>query len=159
MAELIKLNLNFFKEKMMQTKYLYTALTTLTLLITGCASHEHRINPTGASNVVSGKMLHGGTRSSDQLIVEMAGKRFEGNLYIKKYVDWENVRKAYGSDSEHWHKITSGLDKDHHTSVGRAEIRSADGEVMQCKLMWTRSDRPEGECIDQAGKSLELRFE
>ena len=143
----------------MQTKYLYIALTTLTLLITGCASHEHKINPAGSSNVVSGKMLHEGSSSPDQLIVEMAGKSFEGNLDIKKHVDWENVRKAYGSNSEHWHRITSGLEKDHHTSVGSAEIKSADGEVMQCKIIWTRSDRPEGECIDQAGKSLELRFE
>ena len=143
----------------MQTKYLYTALTTLALLITGCASHEHKIIPAGSSNVVAGKMLHGGTSSPDQLIVEVAGKRFEGDLGIKKYVDWESVRKAYGSDSEHWHRITSSLDKDHHTSVGNAEIKSADGEVMQCKLIWSRSSRAEGECIDQAGKSLELRFE
>lgn len=143
----------------MQIKYIYTALTMLTLLITSCASHEHKTSSAGLNNVVSAKMLHGGTSSPDQLIVEMAGKRFEGKLDIKKYVDWENVRKAYGSDSKHWQRITSSLDKDHHTSVGRAEIKSANGETMQCKLMWTRSDSPEGECIDQAGKSLELRFE
>lgn len=143
----------------MQTNCLYTALTTLTLIITGCASHEHRINPTGSSDVVSANMFHGGTSSPDKLIVNMAGKRFEGNLEIKKYVDWQTVRKAYGSDSEHWHKITSSLDKDHHTSIGRAEIKSAGGETMQCKLIWARSHKPEGECIVQTGQSLELRFE
>lgn len=143
----------------MNTKYLHVALATLATLMTGCAGHEHKIISTNATNTVAGKMIHLNSNAPDLLIVEVAGKRFEGNLAIKKYVDWENIRKSYGSDSEHQHKISSSLDKDHHISVGRADIKSADGESMQCKLMWSKSDKPEGECINQIGKSLALRFE
>jgi hypothetical protein len=143
----------------MRTKYLCIAFIMPILLITGCASHEHKMSQPHPTNMVTGKMVHGNSSLPDQLIVEMAGKHFEGNLEIKKYVDWKNVRKTYGSDTKHWHKITSGLDKDHHISVGRAEIKSSDGDAMQCKAIWSRSDRPEGKCINQAGKSLDLSFE
>jgi hypothetical protein len=144
---------------MMRAKYLYIGFTALSVLITGCASHEHKLSQPNSSNMVTGKMVHGNPNSPDQLILEMAGKRFEGNLDIKKYVDWKNVRKAYGSDSDHWHRITAGLDKDHHISVGSSEIKSADGEAMLCKILWSRNYRPKGECFDQAGKPLTLHFE
>ncbi len=143
----------------MHTKYLVTAVACLSVLASGCATHEHKLSSSSANNIVVGKVIHGNPSLADQLIVETSGKRFEGELAIKKHLNWESVRKAYGSDSTHWQKIRSGQDKDHHTSVGTADIKSPDGEVMQCKLIWARSDRPEGECVDKTGKSLELRFE
>ncbi len=143
----------------MRVKYIHMVFTILTLLITGCAGHTHKLSQSNSTDMVTGKIVHGHPSSPDQLIVEIAEKRFEGNLDIKKYVDWKNVRKTYGYDSDHWHRITSGLDKDHHISLGSSEIKSADGEAMQCKLLWSRNYRPEGECINQAGKSLALRFE
>lgn len=130
------------------------------LLATGCATHEHKLNPLNDSeHAVAGRLEHGNIGSPDRLVLESKGKRFEGELDVKSHLNWQGIRKAYGSDSKHWNRIKSGLDKDHQIYVGTGAIKSADGDVMQCRLIWTRSDRPYGECADIAGSRHPLNFE
>lgn len=143
----------------MQTLTRFLNLSLIGIALTGCAAHQHRLDTSAdPDHLVSGHMEHRGLNSPDRLVVEMVGKRYEGELTVKQHVEWSKVRKAYGNDSKHWQRITSGQDKDHHTSVGTAEIKAADGDAMQCRLVWSRSDRPEGECVDQTGDVHPIDF-
>ncbi len=142
----------------MKHTHVHLAVLLTATLATGCATHEHKITNSDSANAISATLIHGNPSLPDQLVVEAGGKRYEGELTIKKHVEWSKVRKAYGSDSTHWQKIRSGQDKDHHTSVGTAEVKSGDGETMQCTLVWTRTDRPEGECLSQNGAPTPLHF-
>lgn len=143
---------------MIYSKQIYSFLTIVSLLTAGCASHEHKFSATDSAKMVSGILIHGGVASQDRLSIEISGKQFEGELSIKKQLNWEKIHRIYGSDSRHWARISSGLDKDHDVSVGTANVTSTDGEMMECILVWTNSDRPGGECINRAGESLSLQL-
>lgn len=139
------------------TRFLYLSL--MGIVLTGCAAHQHRLDVSAdPEHLVSGHMEHMGLDSPDLLVVETVGKRYEGELSVKQQLDRSKVRKAYGSDSKHWQRITSGLDRDHHTSVGTAEIKADDGDSMKCRLAWSRADKPAGECVDLAGEVHPIVF-
>jgi hypothetical protein len=142
----------------MKHTHVHLAVLLTVTLATGCATHEHKINNSDSANAVSATLIHGNPSLPDRLVVEAGVKRYEGELTVKKHLEWSKVRKTYGLDSKHWQKISSGLDKDHHTSVGIAEAKSSDGETMQCRLVWTRTDHPEGECVSQNGTPIPLHF-
>lgn len=150
---------NSYKKIMRSLLNVCPLFALITMLTAGCATHEHRLNPIGSAPVVYGKMIHSNISTPDRLIVETANQHFTGDLVVREHVDWEKLRKTYRSNIRHWRRITSGLDKDHQTYIGTAELKSAGGEMLRCRLAWSRSDKPEGECTDQSGTSFKIKFD
>ena len=128
-------------------RLLATSLGTIAVVyLAGCGPHIHTLAPGSADAVLAGHLVHGGSTESNLLVVEVGGKHFEGGFSVETTQNWTELRERYRSNSRHWDRIVSGLDRDHEVKMARAELRSADSDSLVCKLVWRVGTNPAGVC-------------
>ncbi|TAN73062.1 MAG: hypothetical protein EPN14_10095 [Gallionella sp.] len=130
------------------------------LLLTGCASHVHRMDGEHGAPFIGGELVHD-SGEGNRLALEMSGRRYESRGFaVGRQTNLAALRKRYyGVDPKHWKRILSGLDTDHATYSIETIAISAEGHEVSCRLMWKHGAKPAGVCADQAGTEFPVRFE
>lgn len=126
------------------------------LLVGGCASHSHRLDPAGSS-LLRGEFLHG---SENRMVVESADRRYVADGFeVRRETHLAELQRRYqGRDPKHWSRIFAGLDTDHETYSAEPLLKAQDGAELACRLAWSAGQQPGGTCLDATGRKHDLRF-
>lgn len=134
------------------------AIASASLVLGGCSTHSHRLQPDESSTLLRGELVHG---SPDRLILESAERRYVADDFqIDRHTNLAELQKRYQiGDPKHWGRIFSGLDRDHEAYSTAPTLRAQDGTELLCHLAWSWGRHPQGVCLDQEGNKHPVRFD
>lgn len=128
----------------------------LVLALSGCAGHSHRLVSDNDSDCTTGSFSHGGSRENT-MVLDVAGVMYEGRGFaIKRWQNLSELRKGLGP-GKHYDQIVSGMDTDHVTYSAAPELRSENGDVIQCLFSWKAGREPSGICTKTDGTKILVR--
>jgi hypothetical protein len=129
------------------------------LALGGCASHGHQLFLSGAEKSASiGSFTHEGN-SKPTMTMTYKGKEFVSTEFeIRSGQNLRELQKQLGGNfSKHYQRVTAGLDRDHLIYRAEPMLKSADGEVIQCALVWSSGRLPAGVCKSSGSGEFEIR--
>ncbi|HZP86839.1 MAG TPA: hypothetical protein VFB54_08450 [Burkholderiales bacterium] len=130
------------------------SVVLLAVTLAGCAAPTHTLVAQRAPEVTSGTFQHEGP----SLTLSYRGKLYEARQFpVSKSQDLDALRRRYGSGT-YFNGIFSGLNRNHYVYSAQPELRSADGDSMQCKLGWRANRTPVGTCITSDQSRIDLAF-
>jgi hypothetical protein len=129
-----------------------------TLILGGCASHSHSLAEGSAPGLLKGELIH---LQPSRLILESRERKYVAEGFeVQRHQNLAELYKRYRmSDTKHWDRITSGLDKDHESYSLVANPKAEDGSELTCRLAWRFGQNPQGFCLDKTGKEYVLKFD
>ncbi|TXT21730.1 MAG: hypothetical protein FD134_2607 [Gallionellaceae bacterium] len=130
------------------------------VLVTGCAGPVHMLVKEDGTPFIGGNLAH--DRGMDnRLVLEATSRRYEARGFVvERQTNLAELRKRYyGVDPKHWDRIFAGLDAGHVVYSLETVARSAEGQEISCRLMWSGAAKPAGVCTDRAGAAFPVRFE
>lgn len=137
-------------------KILATCFLSVTL--SGCVGHTHRLVSANNSPPVTGSFSHEGIQAP-AMVLELEGARYEGRGFvIQHHQDLAKLRKLFGP-GKHYDRITSGMDRDHIKSSASPVLRAPNGETLRCLLAWSSGQGPAGVCTKTDGAEFDVRFD
>lgn len=138
------------------TKILATCFLSVTL--SGCVGHTHRLVSANNSPPVTGSFSHEGTQAP-VMVLELEGARYEGRGFvIQHHQDLAKLRQLFGP-GKHYDQIASGMNSDHVKHSASPVLRAQSGETIRCLLAWSSGQSPAGVCTKPDGAEIDVRFD
>lgn len=133
------------------------ALSVITLVLGGCASHSHTLDLGSAPAFLNGELIHA---QPSRLVLESDERKYVAEGFeVRRHRNLAELHKRYRmSEPKHWTRISSGLDRDHESFSAEPKPKASNGEELTCRLAWRNDSRPQGICIDSAGKEYAISF-
>jgi hypothetical protein len=132
-------------------------VASASLIVVGCASHSHTLSESSAPEFLKGELIH---VQPSRLVLESKERKYVAEGFeVRRHQNLAELHKRYRmSEPKHWDRISSGLDRDHESFSAEPKPRASNGEELTCRLAWRNATRPQGMCIDSAGKEYAISF-